>query len=70
MDKAERQRYKTLANDAIIASFGYDSQLSRLATALETCIDWIDDIADKCEHCRNCEHHGDHANVPTIFTKI
>lgn len=59
MDKGQRQRYKTLANDAIIASLGYDSQLSRLATALETCVDWIDDIATECEHCKTCEYHGD-----------
>lgn len=70
MDKPERQRLKTLANEGIIATYGYDNQTSQLAEALEQCIDWIDDIADKCEHCRNCEHHGDHADAPTVFTKI
>lgn len=70
MDKGERQRLKTLANEAIIATFGNDSREQRLAEGLEQCVEWIDDIADKCEHCRNCEHHGDHADAPTVFTKI
>lgn len=70
MDKAERQRLKTLANEAIVATFGQDSREQRLAEALERCVEWIEDVADKCEHCSNCGHHGDHGDVPTVFTAI
>lgn len=60
MDKAERTRLKTLANDAVIATFGTDSQESRLAEALERCVDELEDIGDKCYVCSFCDNHGDH----------
>lgn len=46
MDKSERQRLKTLANDAVIAEFGNDGLTARLAVALEQAID-------------DLEYHGD-----------
>lgn len=70
MDKSDRARYKQLANDSIIATYGRDDNEARLAQALEACVDWIDDIADKCAHCSNCEYHGDHSDRLTIFTRI
>jgi hypothetical protein len=60
MDKAKRAHYKTLANDAIIATFGYDNDTSRLAQALEKCVDELENIGDKCQTCSYCEDHGDH----------
>jgi peptidoglycan hydrolase CwlO-like protein len=59
MDKADRTRYKTLANDAIIATFGYNNRESRLATSLEACLDELETIATDCEHCKTCTYHGD-----------
>lgn len=46
MDKSERQRLKTLANEAIIAEFGNDSLAARLAVALEQAVEQL-------------EYHGD-----------
>lgn len=59
MDKTERQRHKTLANDAIIRTFGVEGDEAQLATALETCVDELGDIATECEHCKTCQSHGD-----------
>lgn len=59
MDHHERQRLKQLANDSIIATFGQDSRESRLAEALEKCIEELELIATDCEHCRLCGIHGD-----------
>lgn len=39
MDKVERQRLKTLANEAIIATYGYDNRESQLAEGLEQALD-------------------------------
>lgn len=58
MDKSERQRLKTLANEAIIATFGQDSREQRLAEGLESCLDVLDYIADECDHCKKCPTHG------------
>jgi len=58
MDKAERIRLKQLANDAVIATFGYDSRESQLAVALEQCVDELESIASECEHCKTCQYHG------------
>jgi DNA repair exonuclease SbcCD ATPase subunit len=60
MDKSERLKFKTLANDAIIATFGHDTDFSRVAEALERCVDEIEDANDKCPTCSTCENHGDH----------
>lgn len=59
MDRSERQRLKTLANDAVIATFGLDDQHAQLATALETCVDELQFIATGCDHCQYCDIHGE-----------
>ena len=59
MDEAERLKLKSLANDAIIASFGYDNDLSRLAQGLERCVDNLSYIAWECDHCKYCDVHGE-----------
>lgn len=59
MDKAERTRLKRLANDAVIATFGYDTRESQLAVALEQCVDELDERDNKCPTCSACEDHGD-----------
>lgn len=59
MDKAERQRLKTLANDAVIATFGLDNQHAQLATALENCVEEFEFIATGCDHCKYCDIHGE-----------
>ena len=46
MDKGERQRLKTLANDAIVDLFGVESREARLAEALEQAVE-------------DLEYHGD-----------
>lgn len=53
MDKVERQRLKQLANDSIIATFGEESPESRLAEALERCVDELDRL-DQSPHCSTC----------------
>lgn len=60
MDKSERQRLKQLANDAIIATFGYDNLASQLTTALEKCVDELELYGqrDECAACDQCEVHG------------
>jgi uncharacterized protein Yka (UPF0111/DUF47 family) len=62
MEKAERTRYKHLANDAVVATFGEDSDASRLAQALEACVDELEFIADECDCCKTCPAHGDHTD--------
>lgn len=62
MDKAERTRLKTLANDAVIATFGYDNRESRLAEALERCVDELEDANDRCPTCSVCTDHGNHVD--------
>jgi hypothetical protein len=57
MDKVERTRLKTLANDAVIATFGYDNRESRLAEALERCVDELDRL-DTTPHCSTCHCDG------------
>jgi hypothetical protein len=59
VDKAERTRLKTLANDAVIATFGSDNRESQLAEALERCVDELEDANSKCPTCSVCENHGD-----------
>lgn len=60
MDKSERDTYRRLANDSIIATFGSDGTTQRLAEALEKSIEELDDIATDCDHCKTCEYHGDY----------
>jgi hypothetical protein len=59
MEKAQRSKYKTLANDAVIATFGQDGLAAQLATALESCVDELESVAAECAHCKTCESHGD-----------
>lgn len=59
MDKSERQRLKQLANDSIIATYGYDTNESRLAVALESAVEEFECIATDCDHCKFCDIHGE-----------
>lgn len=58
MDKAERIRLKTLANDAVIATYGYDTRESRLAEALERCVDELERMGTR-PHCATCDCEHD-----------
>lgn len=58
VDSGERARYKQLANDSIIATFGRDDNEARLAQALEKCLEWIGDMASNCSTCSWCPDHG------------
>lgn len=58
MDNAQLTRWKQLANDSIIATYGQDSRESRLAEALEQAVDALDDSSNKCEQCSICPDHG------------
>ena len=53
MDKTERARLKQLANEAIIENFGHDTPESRLAEALEKCIEELERL-DTAPHCSTC----------------
>jgi len=55
MDEAERARYKTLANDAIIDTFGTECSEQRLAEALEKCVEELERL-DRCPVCGNSEN--------------
>lgn len=66
MSPETRARYKQLANDSIIATFGRDDNEARLAQALEKCVDELDNANDKCPTCSRCENHGDHGDEFTI----
>jgi len=55
MDEAERARYKTLANDAIIDTFGTEYSEQRLAEALEKCVEELERL-DRCPVCGNSEN--------------
>lgn len=59
MDHGERQRLKQLANDSIIATFGYDTNEARLAQALESAVEEFQYIATDCDHCKYCDIHGE-----------
>ena len=54
MDKSDRARYKQLANDSIIATYGRDDNEARLAQALEDALDQIDFMC-KRPHCATCD---------------
>lgn len=58
MDKSERQRLKTLANEGIIATYGENSLKSWLAEALEKCVEELERL-DNEPHCPTC-----HCGVP------
>ena len=53
MDKAERNKLKQLANDAIIENFGRECPEARLAEALERCVDELERL-DTLPHCSTC----------------
>lgn len=58
MDSGERAKYKQLANDSIIATFGRNDNEAQLAQALEKCVDELEETNDKCPTCSACEDHG------------
>ena len=58
MDNADLTRWEQLANEAIIATYGYDNRESRLAEALERAVEALDDSSNKCERCSTCSDHG------------
>ena len=60
MDNGERAKYKQLANDSIIATFGRDDNEARLAQALEKCVDELEDMQAECPTCSYCDNHGDY----------
>jgi hypothetical protein len=60
MDRTERERYKRLANESIIETFGTECPEQRLAEALERCVDELEDANSKCPTCSVCENHGDY----------
>ena len=62
MDAVERARYKTLANDAVIATFGEESLTAKLATALETCVSYLGYHGD----CNGPEPEGAILNLDTV----
>lgn len=54
MDQSERAKYKQLANDSIIATFGRgDTREQRLAEALEAVLNELDRL-DQKPHCATC----------------
>jgi len=53
MDAVERARYKTLANDAIIDTFGTECPEQRLAEALEKCVEELERL-ETSPHCSTC----------------
>jgi hypothetical protein len=66
MDKAERLRYKTLANDAVIATFGQDGLTARLATALERCVNMLEYHGDCNGSQSQLEPEGAIPNLDTV----
>lgn len=64
MDKSERARLKQLANDAIIATFGQETNEARLAQALEQAVDDLDYHGD-CDG-RQVEPEGAILNLDTV----
>lgn len=60
MDKVDRTRYRQLANDAVIATFGESGLTAQLAEALEKCVDELDLYGerDECAVCDECPAHG------------
>lgn len=62
MDNADLQRWKTLANDAVVATFGTNSRESRLAVALESAVELLDETSNRCSTCSKCDDHGNVEN--------
>jgi hypothetical protein len=58
IDNPQLTRWKTLANDSIIATFGYDSRETKLAEALEQAVEALDEMSNDCETCAYCDDHG------------
>lgn len=58
MDQAERNRLRTLANDAIIDLFGSEGRELKLAQALEEAVDHIEFLRTKWRPvCYDCDEH-------------
>lgn len=59
MDKSERARYKQLANDSIIATYGSGGREQQLAEALEKAMDHIEYLrAEYRPICEDCDQRG------------
>lgn len=58
MDNETLTRWKTLANDAVIATFGEQTREQQLAEALEQAVEALDDSSNNCETCSICSEHG------------
>lgn len=57
MDASERARYKQLANDSIIATFGSGDREQQLAEALEKAIDHIEYLRTEYRPICDCGLH-------------
>lgn len=69
MDKGERQRLKTLANEAIIATFGNDSREQRLAEGLEQCVEVLDQRS-RCPACGDDSDNPDWTGLATTLAGL
>lgn len=49
MDNVQLTKWKQLANDAVIATYGYDSRESRLAEALERATETLSEMSNDCD---------------------
>lgn len=58
MDTATLTKWKTLANDAVIATFGETGREQQLAEALEKAVEALDDASNRCAHCGVYDDHG------------
>lgn len=68
MDSQQRARYKQLANDSIIATYGYDNAQSRLAEALEKCLEELERRA-RCPICGDGDN-PDWEMVTAVFDEL
>jgi hypothetical protein len=62
MDDAQLNKWKQLANDAVIAMFGTDTRESQLAQALEQAVDILNETSNSCPRCSKCDDHGNVEN--------
>lgn len=57
MDKVDRTRYRQLANDAVIATFGTESREQKLAEALEQAVNHIEYLRTEWRPICDCGQH-------------
>ena len=58
MDNETLTRWKLLANDAVIATFGQLTREQQLAEALERAVDELTEVSNTCRVCSYCDNHG------------